>query len=87
MKRWLLGISMAFNQLFSALLGGDPDISVSARAGYARAGGSGTGTVVCQILDWLDPHDGDALKGDHCDIAIINDKNRDEERNKRRRLP
>ena len=67
---WLLGLSMALNQLANALFGGDPDMSLSARAGYARAHGAKLGGAVCQLLDWVDPHDGDSPRGDHCEIAI-----------------
>ena len=73
MKHFLLGISMALNQLVNALLGGDVDMSVSARAGYARNKGAKVGTAVCHVLDWLDPRDGDAAEGNHCDIAVIHD--------------
>ena len=73
LKSFFLGLSMAFNQLFNAATGGNPDMSVSARAGYARDKGAKVGTAVCHILDWLDPHDGDSPKGDHCDIAIQHD--------------
>lgn len=72
MKKWLGAVVMALNQTFNALLGGDPDMAVSARAGYARARGSRFGSAVCRVLDWLDPRDGDAPQGDHCDIAIKN---------------
>jgi len=72
-KRWLLGLSMALNQLANALLGGNPDMSVSARAAYAREHGNKVGASVCHVLDWLDPHDGDGPRGDHCDVAIAHD--------------
>jgi hypothetical protein len=64
---------MAFNQLFNAATGGNPDMSVSARAGYARDKGAKVGTAVCHVLDWLDPRDGDSPKGDHCQIAVQHD--------------
>ena len=73
MKHFLLGLSMAFNQLFNAMTGGNPDMSTSARAGYARDKGAKVGAVACHILDWLDPRDGDSPKGDHCDIAVQHD--------------
>ena len=74
MKRWLLAVVMALNQLGNAILGGDPDMSVSARVGYARARGSTFAAGTCHVLDWIDPRDGDALRGDHCDVAVDNDK-------------
>lgn len=72
LKRWLIGVLMAANQLGNAILGGDPDMSVSARAGYAREHGSKFAAGVCRVLDWVDPRDGDSLEGDHCMIAITN---------------
>ena len=70
MKHWLLAVSMGFNQLFNVLTGGNPDMSVSARAGYARDKGAKLGAGVCHLLDWLDPHDGDGPEGNHCDVAV-----------------
>ena len=72
MMRWLASVVMALNQLGNALLGGNPDMTVSARAGYARAKGAKLGAGVCEVLDLLDPRDGDSPKGDHCDIAVTN---------------
>lgn len=63
---------MAFNQLFNTMTGGNPDMSTSARAGYARESGNRGGAFACKVLDWLDPRDGDSPKGDHCDIAMQN---------------
>lgn len=71
--RYLLSLSMAFNQLANVVLGGNPDMSISARAGYARARGAKFGTGVCHVLDWLDWHDGDAPEGDHCQKAVNHD--------------
>ena len=73
MKHFLLGISMALNQLVNAVTGGNPDMSVSARAGYARDRGAKVGTAVCHVLDWLDPRDANAPAGDHCFIAVQHD--------------
>ena len=67
--KWLGAVVMALNQLGNALLGGNPDMSVSARVGFARERGAKLGTGVCHVLDWLDPRDGDASE-DHCDIAV-----------------
>lgn len=63
---------MALNQLGNALTGGNPDMTVSARAGYAREHDSKFASSVCTVLDWVDPRDGDAPEGDHCDIAVKN---------------
>jgi hypothetical protein len=72
MKRWLLAILMALNQGINALSGGNPDETVSSRAGQAREQGSRVGAGLCEVFDWLDPRDGDSPQGDHCDIAIEN---------------
>lgn len=74
MKRWLLALSMSLNQLVNVLTGGsDPDMSVSARAGYARDHGAKLGAGACHLLDWLDRRDGDdPVNGDHCTIALWN---------------
>jgi hypothetical protein len=74
LKRWLLAMSMALNQLANTILGGDPDMSVSARAGLAREHGARGGRIACHLLDWIDPHDGDRPIGDHCTIAVRNHK-------------
>lgn len=73
MLRWLGALSMAVNQLLNVATGStNPDLSLSARAGLAREHGSKVGAGACHLLDWLDPHDGDSPKGDHCTIAVRN---------------
>lgn len=72
--KYFLGLLMAFNQLGNAILGGNPDMSVSARAGYAREHNSKVGTGACHLFDWIDPRDGDGKEGDHCDIAVRHHK-------------
>lgn len=74
MRHWLGAVVMALNQLVNALMGGNPDMSVSARAGYAREHGSKVGAGACHLLDWLDPRDGDSAQGDHCEIAVRHDQ-------------
>jgi hypothetical protein len=64
---------MAANQLVNAITGGDPDMAVSARAGYARAHGSKGGARVCRVLEWVDLHPFSDRPGmDHCALAIEN---------------
>ena len=70
--RWISGVVLALNQFGNALLGGDPQMTISARSGYARAKGAKVGTAVCHVLDWLDYRDADGPQGDHCAIAIRN---------------
>lgn len=79
MKRYLLALSMAANQLFNALIGGNPQMSTSARAGYAREHGSRGGRIMCSVLEAVDFHpfrkpELSAL--DHCAIAMLNYESR-----------
>ena len=67
---WIGAIAIAANQLFNAMIGGDPQMSPSARAGLAREHGSKGGAVACKIMDWIDFKDGDGPKGDHCEEAV-----------------
>lgn len=77
LRRYLLGISLSLNIVASAILGGDPTVTVSARAGHARAKGAVTGRVVCAILNVLDVTvDGHTPEGDHCDKAIRHERDR-----------
>ncbi len=67
MKHYLIRILIAANQLTSTLLGGNPQMSLSARAGYAREAGSHLGTMWCGALDAGHHHsEGD----DHCTVAM-----------------
>ena len=77
LRRYLLGLSLSLNVLASAVLGGDPTVTVSARAGHARAHGHMTGRVVCAILNVLDVTvDGSTPSGDHCTKAILHEQER-----------
>lgn len=69
-KHWLLAVSMAANQFVNAVTGGDPDMSVSARAGFAREHGSKAGTAICRVLEFVDVHPFGNDSGDHCGIAM-----------------
>lgn len=75
MKKWILAVSMAANQFFNALIGGNPQMSTSARAGYAREAGSRGGRVACAVLEAIDfhPFRTDVDRNlDHCQIAVRN---------------
>lgn len=65
-RAWTL--SVAFDQLGNAAANGDPDETVSSRAGKARLLGRRWGCVLCKLLDWLDPG--------HCDRFIERDRGR-----------
>jgi len=78
--RWLLGAAMGANQFLNALAGGDPDMAMSARAGYARERGSRTGRIACRALDVLD-----FRNADHCAAAVEHHEERVREHERRRR--
>ncbi|MGE3433351.1 MAG: hypothetical protein AB7I22_20360 [Ramlibacter sp.] len=63
-RAWKL--SVAFDQLGNAAGNGDPDETISSRAGKARLQGRVWGCVLCKVLDWLDP--------DHCARMIERDR-------------
>lgn len=72
--RYLLRILIATNQLSNALLGGDPQMSMSARAGFAREQHSKLGTFWCATFDLMDHHHLNPrypVDADHCTIAIV----------------
>jgi hypothetical protein len=60
--RYFLRVAIALDQLGNAILGGDPDETISSRAAKARARGAGWGCVLCKILD--------AVHRDHCTKAL-----------------
>lgn len=75
---WLRAVIVTLNHLGNVVLGGDSDMTISARAGYAREHGSKISMGVCHVLDWIDYHDGDSPRGDHCDIAVDNHERKEQ---------
>jgi hypothetical protein len=65
-RAWALAVS--FDQLANAAANGDPDETISSRAGKARMLGRRWGCVLCKVLDALDPQ--------HCDRFIERDRGR-----------
>lgn len=55
-------IAIGYDQLANATFGGNPDETISSRAGRARLAGERWGCVLCGFLDRLDPR--------HCDKNI-----------------
>lgn len=53
--RWLLSVAVAVDQTVNAILGGNPDETISSRAEKARQRGDKWGCVLCRILDRIDP--------------------------------
>lgn len=68
--KWVGAVLIALNQLGNAMLGGQPDMAISARIGLARDNGSKAAVVWCHVLDWIDPRDGDGPRGDHCAMSV-----------------
>lgn len=62
MKRYLLNILVAVDQLGNALFNGDPDETISSRLAKLNRKGNKIGVVGCKILDKFD-------KG-HCERVI-----------------
>lgn len=59
--RYGWNLLIAFDQLLNAILGGNPDETLSHRAKRARDAGRRWGCVLCRVLDLFDR--------DHCDKA------------------
>lgn len=51
---WFKNVLLALDQLLNALLSGDPDETLSSRAGRARDRGERWGCILCGLLDRLD---------------------------------
>jgi hypothetical protein len=62
LKTWGKNIALGIDQLGNTVLRGNPDETISSRAGRVREQGKLWGCVLCKFLDWLDP--------DHCNKAI-----------------
>jgi len=60
--RWAFGVAVALDQLANAILGGNPDETISSRAYKASLKGKAWGCVLCRLLDWIDPG--------HCERSV-----------------
>lgn len=61
----LKNILLWLDQGLNVLLLGDPDETLSRRAGRARADGEAWGCYLCKVLDWIDPrHCAKSIDGD-----------------------
>lgn len=70
MNYWL-NLAVAFGQLLNALLAGDPDESLSARAYRTEQGGKRFGRVFRPLIDaifFFDPH--------HCHLSYLAEQQR-----------
>lgn len=72
--QWLRNVLVSIDQMINALLGGDPDETISSRAGKAIATRSmqqaGIWHVLCRMLHWIDPN--------HCPDSIEHDEGKDQ---------
>lgn len=66
MKRYALNILISLDQLVNALAAGDPDETISSRAGKAARKGVLWGCLLCRLLD--------RLEKDHCNSSIEPDR-------------
>ncbi|WP_059412652.1 hypothetical protein [Cupriavidus basilensis] len=62
MRKYLLNLLIALDQGANTLLGGDPDETISSRAGKGQAEGKRWACVLCRFLDWFER--------DHCTKSI-----------------
>ena len=67
-KKYFWNILIALDQLGNTLLGGDPDETISSRAGKRQRKGK-LAYVLCRLLHWIDR--------DHCKKAIEPDEGKD----------
>lgn len=69
MKRYIWNLLIALDQLGNALFAGDPDETISSRAGKAMHEGKVWGCVLCRVLNWFER--------DHCAKSIEQDEGAD----------
>lgn len=62
LKRYFWNILIAIDQFGNAVTGGDPDETISSRAGKAMREGKAWGCVLCRFLN--------LLENDHCIKSI-----------------
>lgn len=72
LSRWFWNVLIAIDQLGNALIGGDPDETISSRLGKCSRAGCRACRLVCRALSWLDPR-----PGDHCIASIETDEGKD----------
>lgn len=68
-RKWFWNILISIDQFFNTLLGGDPDETISSRAGK-RESNCKLCKWLCKFLNKLDP--------DHCKDSIETDEGKDE---------
>ncbi len=60
--KWFWNVLIALDRFGNALFLGDPEETISSRAGKARNADKFWGKALCPVLDWVDP--------DHCVTSI-----------------
>jgi hypothetical protein len=72
-RKYVFNVLIGIDQLANAILGGDPDMTISGRLGrilyrcrFCR--------WICLILSWIDPRD-----GNHCEKVIEEDEDGERE--------
>ena len=71
MKRYLWNLFISLDQLANTVLGGDPDETISSRAGKKQRKGR-LAYYLCRALHWIDPgHCKRAIEHDEGDDAVI----------------
>lgn len=72
--RHLYNIGLALSQFGNALIGGDPDESISGRSGKGRQAGSPFWTVAATVIDWAWLVLSLGYERDHCARSIERDE-------------
>jgi hypothetical protein len=65
-RQWAANILLAIDQMANAVIRGDPDETISSRAGKSARQGKRWACILCRLLDRIDP--------DHCEKAIEADR-------------
>lgn len=74
MKRYFWNILIALDQFGNALFAGDPDETISSRAGKAMREGKAWGCVLCRVLNLFEnEHCAKSIEGDEGANATIPD--------------
>lgn len=76
-KKYFVNIAIALDQTLNAVLGGDPDETISSRLGKCKQKGNKFCIKVCAILTKIWKKFGSKQKG-HCIEAIEADEGKDE---------
>lgn len=66
MKQYIWNILVSLNQFFNTVFFGDPDETISSRAGKAAKKKERWACVLCRLLNWLEK--------DHCTKSIEPDE-------------